>query len=132
MKKLNKILSIILAILMVIFIIPITASAETPTSGTCGENITWEFDGATGILTISGTGNMYDYLKNNLVEITRALLACENDDIEEIMGFPDNFKLCSCMTLFELVAPEIEVFSMVLENFYNGERDQSTLELACK
>ena len=73
-----------------------------------------------------------DYLRNNLIEISQALLDCGNDDIEDIMGFPDNFKLCSCMTLFELVAPEIEVFSMVLENFYNGERDQSTLELACK
>ena len=64
MKKTIKILSVVLAILMVMSVIPITASAATY-SGTCGENITWEFDDATGILTISGTGNMYDYLKNN-------------------------------------------------------------------
>ena len=64
MKKTSKILSIILAILMVISIIPITASAATY-SGTCGENITWEFDVTTKILTISGAGNMNDYLKNN-------------------------------------------------------------------
>lgn len=29
-----------------------------PTSGTCGENLTWEFDEESGKLTISGTGEM--------------------------------------------------------------------------
>ena len=61
MKTTNKILSLILAFLMVISIIPITASAEEPTSGTCGDNITWEFDETKGTLTISGTGEMYRY-----------------------------------------------------------------------
>lgn len=37
-----------------------SASAQT-LSGTCGENALWEFDDATGKLTISGTGAMYDY-----------------------------------------------------------------------
>ena len=70
-----------------------------------------------------------DYLKNNLVEITRALLACKNDDIEEIMGFPDNLKLFSCMTLFEIVAPEIVEFGKVIDRFYEGKRDKRTLDL---
>ncbi len=55
------------------------------------------------------------YLRNNLVEISKALLECGNDDIEDIMGFPDNLKLCSSMTLFELVAPEVKVFGEVLD-----------------
>ncbi|MBR5246437.1 MAG: leucine-rich repeat domain-containing protein [Clostridia bacterium] len=33
-------------------------------SGTCGDNLTWVFDESTGILTISGTGAMYDYWNN--------------------------------------------------------------------
>lgn len=69
-----------------------------------------------------------EYLKNNLIEITRALLECGNDDIEELMGFPDNLKLCSCMTLFELAAPEVKEFGMVLDKFFGGERDKKTLE----
>ena len=34
---------------------------DTPTSGTCGENLTWELDLETGTLTISGTVDMKDY-----------------------------------------------------------------------
>lgn len=64
MKKINKILLIILAILMAISIIPITASAAT-TTGTCGDNATWTYNTSSYTLTISGTGDMYDYESNN-------------------------------------------------------------------
>ena len=37
-------------------------TGETPTSGQCGDNLTWNYDEATKTLTISGTGDMYDYL----------------------------------------------------------------------
>ena len=70
-----------------------------------------------------------EYLRNNLIEISQALLECGNDNVGDIMGFPDNLKLCSCMTLFELAAPEIKVFGKVLDKFFNGHRDQRTLEL---
>ena len=32
---------------------------ETPTTGKCGESANWNFDASTGVLTISGTGDMY-------------------------------------------------------------------------
>ncbi|MBQ9870233.1 MAG: hypothetical protein IJM32_11305 [Ruminococcus sp.] len=39
----------------------ITASAESaPTSGKCGESLSWSLD-SKGVLTISGTGGMYDF-----------------------------------------------------------------------
>ena len=59
MQRIHKFLSFLLAILMVISIVPLTASAETR-SGTCGDNLTWTLDDA-GVLTISGTGPMYDH-----------------------------------------------------------------------
>jgi hypothetical protein len=31
----------------------------------CGENLTWSFDYENGIITISGTGDMYDYYNNS-------------------------------------------------------------------
>lgn len=39
---------------------PLTLSAAY-SSGSCGDGLTWSFDSATGQLTLSGTGNMYDY-----------------------------------------------------------------------
>ena len=35
------------------------------TSGTCGDNLTWDFDESTGILTIIGSGDMYDYSRKS-------------------------------------------------------------------
>lgn len=61
MKKTNKILSVFLALLMIVSIIPMSSiTANAATSGSCGDNLTWTFDEATGTLTISGTGAMYD------------------------------------------------------------------------
>ncbi|MBR6917208.1 MAG: hypothetical protein IKN38_03405, partial [Clostridia bacterium] len=35
-------------------------SAEA-TYGVCGDGLTWQFDEASGTLTITGSGDMYDY-----------------------------------------------------------------------
>ena len=64
-----------------------------------------------------------------LIEISEALLTLETDNPGAVMGYPDDLKLCSCMTLFELAAPEQPVFARVLEKFYAGRRDQRTLAL---
>ncbi|MCD7935043.1 MAG: hypothetical protein LUF77_07005, partial [Oscillospiraceae bacterium] len=38
-----------------------TALADDATSGTCGENLTWTLNTDTGVLTISGEGEMDNY-----------------------------------------------------------------------
>lgn len=65
-------------------------------------------------------------LKKHLIQSCEALLKIE-DNITNILGTPDDLKLKSCMTLFSYVAPEIEVFSQVLEKFYQGEKDNNTI-----
>ena len=50
-------------------------------------------------------------------------------DPKKVMGEPDDRKLQSCMTLFDTVAPEIDVFEKVLKKFFGGERDNRTLEI---
>ncbi len=70
-----------------------------------------------------------DTLRQHLVEISEALLALDSDNAAQIMGYPDDMKLKSCMTLFMLAAPEIPVFQAVLDKFYGGEPDKKTVEL---
>ena len=66
MRRTQKFLSVFLAIMMVISIVPITASAAPdPYSGVCGDNLTWSFEETTGTLTISGEGAMDDYGYDN-------------------------------------------------------------------
>ena len=56
MKK--RVLSVFLVLCFVLTLLP-TAFADSPTSGKCGDNLTWTLDGD-GTLTISGTGKMWD------------------------------------------------------------------------
>ena len=70
-----------------------------------------------------------DLLRERLVEISEALLLLESNDAGEVMGYPDDLKLRSSMTLFHEVAPDIDVFQKVLDKFFEGKPDQKTIEL---
>lgn len=65
------------------------------------------------------------YLGSNLKEICRAVLECRSNDAFEVMGTPDNLKLCSSMTLFYL-ATDDKLFADVLNKFYGGKQDELT------
>jgi len=57
----KRLLSFVLAVLMIVSILPATAlAADIVDSGTCGAEVTWTLD-SEGVLTISGTGAMKDY-----------------------------------------------------------------------
>jgi uncharacterized protein (DUF1810 family) len=68
-------------------------------------------------------------LGKNLIERSEALLLIESNVATDVMGYPDDMKLRSSMTLFELADPECKVFQKVLDKFYHGERDERTLEI---
>ncbi|HEV8570699.1 MAG TPA: DUF1810 domain-containing protein [Actinoplanes sp.] len=63
-----------------------------------------------------------------LRECARALLAVEGRSAEEILGYPDDLKLRSSMTLFGRAADDPDVFEAVLERYYDGP-DPRTLAL---
>lgn len=63
-----------------------------------------------------------------LLEISRALLTLENSDATAVMGYPDDLKLRSCMTLFAQVSDD-PVFEAVLDKFFGGRPDSRTLAL---
>lgn len=68
-------------------------------------------------------------LRAHLLEISRALLELDSSDASAVMGYPDDLKLRSSMTLFELAEPECPVFGAVLEKFFGGRRDERTVAL---
>ena len=62
MKIFSRIGAGLLVLCLALCLLPLTAKADNEvTSGTCGDNLTWSFDPATGTLTIDGSGAMYDY-----------------------------------------------------------------------
>ena len=71
-------------------------------------------------------------LRMRLLEISEALLTLPSNDAEDVMGFPDNLKLHSSMTLFALAEPSSTVFQRVLDKFFAGEMDEKTVELCGK
>lgn len=80
-----------------------------------------------------------DLLRSHLVEISEALLALRSNDATDVMGYPDDLKLKSCMTLFLLAAEssdksagyenEAKVFKAALEKFFGGKMDEKTMEI---
>lgn len=67
----------------------------------------------------------HDTLGKRLREMMKALPL--HGDAEDIFGKIDAMKLRSCLTLFDLVAPD-DVFADFLDNYFNKERCQKTLE----
>ena len=70
-----------------------------------------------------------EYLGGNLRTISSALLSLESNDPRAVMGFPDDMKLRSSMTLFLRATDDNEVFRAVLDKFFGGEEDPKTLEM---
>lgn len=64
-----------------------------------------------------------------LIEISTALLQIEGKTANQILGSPDDLKLRSSMTLFNLVANAGPVFQAVLTKYFDGTPDQKTLSL---
>ena len=62
MKK--RLLSALLCLCMVVCMMPTISLAANPTSGSCGDNVTWSLSDD-GTLTISGTGEMENYSNTN-------------------------------------------------------------------
>lgn len=71
----------------------------------------------------------HPYLGKNIREISKVLLGLESNDATAIMGYPDDLKLRSCMTLFAEADPNEDIFQKVLDKFFNGEKDERTLEI---
>ena len=64
-----------------------------------------------------------------LAEIAQALLGLASRNATAVMGYPDDLKLRSSMTLFARVPGASPVFQQVLDKFFSGQPDAQTLRL---
>ena len=75
-----------------------------------------------------------DYLAHpvlgaRLKEISSALLELEGLSASEIFGYPDDLKLRSSMTLFQLADLDCDIFRQVIEKYYDGKPDSRTVQI---
>jgi len=68
-------------------------------------------------------------LAPRLIQCAEALLQIDGKAASEIMGYPDEMKLRSSMTLFASISGPGSVFHRVLDKYFQGDPDQKTLEL---
>jgi uncharacterized protein (DUF1810 family) len=68
-------------------------------------------------------------LGTRLLECCETLLGLKGLSASEVFGYPDDRKLRSSMTLFDLVASPDSLFARVLDSYFDGQRDARTLRL---
>lgn len=90
MKK--RLLSILLVLLTALTLLPLGALADD--NNKCGENLTWKF--ADGILTISGTGEMYDYSEDYLAPWSEHCVEITNVTISDGVTSIGSSAFCYC------------------------------------
>ena len=67
-------------------------------------------------------------LGSRLRECTRLVSLVEGRSIHQILGYPDDLKFRSSMSLFASIAPDEQVFQEALQKYFGGELDRLTLE----
>jgi uncharacterized protein (DUF1810 family) len=86
---------------------------------------------------ITSKAEAQQYLKHpilgsRLKECTQLLLQLPDQNIDLIMGFPDDLKFRSSMTLFAAVAPKESIFKAALDKYFEGNDDPLTILLLQK
>ena len=83
---------------------------------------------------IKSKGEAKAYLNHPLLgkrlgECAKALLKITGRSAAEILGYPDDLKLRSSMTLFASISEPDSVFSQVLQQYFDAQPDQRTIDL---
>lgn len=68
-------------------------------------------------------------LGKRLLECSEIILSIKNKSAEEIFGYPDYLKLRSCMTLFNFISPQENVFENLLNKYFANEKDEKTISI---
>lgn len=97
-----------------------------------GQSTASKYYGITDIKHAVGYLNHY-LLGPQLLHDISLLLVHTDKSIEDMLGTIDALKLKSCLTLFSAVVNyDKSIFDKALHRFYNGEKDQKTLDILGK
>lgn len=82
---------------------------------------------------LDGIEETREYLNDSILgtrlkNITKALLMLSDSNPYSVFGSPDDMKLRSCMTLFDIVEPN-SIFRQVIDKFFQGRLDNRTLSI---
>jgi uncharacterized protein (DUF1810 family) len=85
------------------------------------------------IFAITSKDEAVAYLNHSVLgprlrECTQWVAQVEGRTLEQILGYPDNLKFRSSMTLFAQATADNQLFVAALRKYCNGEPDPSTLE----
>jgi uncharacterized protein (DUF1810 family) len=67
-------------------------------------------------------------LGERLLECTQLVTAVRTRSIDNVLGYPDNLKFHSSMTLFAHATQQHEVFEAALRKYFRSEYDPLTME----
>jgi len=68
-------------------------------------------------------------LGKRLLECADIVIALEGKSISEIFDFPDDLKLKSSMTLFAHIAKPGSIFARIIDKYFEGKKDVTTLDI---
>ena len=82
---------------------------------------------------ISSSAEAMAYLEHPILgprlhECTQLVTSVQDHSIDEILGYPDDIKFRSSMTLFASVTEDNKDFIDALNKFYGGDMDRATLD----
>ena len=71
----------------------------------------------------------HSVLGPRLIKACEILLSLKDTSMDEVMGFPDDLKLLSSVTLFEAISEPNSIFTKIIEIYFDDERDKTSLEI---
>lgn len=102
-KSLKRIVACLLAVIMASCFLPMASFAAADQNGTCGRTANWNYASATKTLTISGRGEMVDYMTPSMVPWSSIAGEIENVKVTGVTDIGDySFYGCTALKNVEI------------------------------
>ena len=117
-KCLKKLFAIMVSLAILIACIPTVSVFAATLGGTCGENVTWSLDTESGVLTISGSGDMRNYDWSDDAPWHSQSGSIKSVNIENGVTSIGGYAFYECSSLTSITIPD-SVTSIGYDAFYN-------------